>query len=96
MKRISALVLFAMITFSAFAYAQDPIISNNVVVQQNTTASQCPSSWTGTGQPTNAYSDTRFGVQSGTTGATVQSCTGCSFDPRAKTCTCRVCYSYFN
>lgn len=93
MKRI---LFLALLLVTSLAFAQEPIITQNVTVLQNTTAAQCPSSWRGTTQPANQITDTAAGVETGMTGATVRSCEGCAFDDNSKSCICKTCYDYFN
>jgi len=93
MKRILLLIL---VCFSTLAFAQEPVVSQNVTVLQNTTAAQCPSSWRGTGAPVDVTADTGVGVVNSDSDASVRSCTNCSFDTSSNSCICKTCYDYFN
>lgn len=96
-KLLILLILVTVMSIGAQAFAQDPIISKNVVVLQNlTSAAQCPSSYRGTGQQADITAETAGGMYNGTSGAVVQSCSGCVFNQVAGTCTCRICYGYYN
>lgn len=90
-------VLMTSATMQAFAAGQQPVVSNNIVVLQNiTSASQCPPNYHGVAYPTNPLGVTPSGSQSGTANQVVQSCSGCYFTPATRTCTCRICYGGYN
>lgn len=76
------------------AMADPPDISYNVVVVQNASSSQCPTSWHGNADTDSAIDISRFGSDT-VQGAGVESCTGCAINSNGD-CSCHTCYSYFN
>lgn len=97
MKKIFALLVLTAALAPLQVFANQPVVSNNVVVLQNiTSASQCPANYRGAGQPTNIQGITPSGPQSGTANMVVQSCSGCYFTAATRTCTCRICYGGYN
>lgn len=100
MSRIFQILLFgSLLLISLSVYAEggeEPIISNNVHVMQNTTSSQCPSSWKGRVYPDAMQVLTGAGEEYTQTGPIVRACSQCSFDNQSRDCVCATCYDYYD
>ncbi|TAK73295.1 MAG: hypothetical protein EPO11_08650 [Gammaproteobacteria bacterium] len=93
---LMVLILQGIIFSYATAFALPPAVSENVPVLQNATPAQCPSSFRGRVGAEDVEVISRFGGDTGTSGAGVRTCTGCAIDPSSQACVCKTCYDYFN
>jgi hypothetical protein len=80
----------------SFAYAIQPVITNNVHVIKNTTPTHCPSSWRGNPGSADVTSDTGRGASNFGIGVGVQSCDSCAYDSASGDCVCGTCYGDYN
>lgn len=93
--KISALmiILSCLVLLLSSQAIAEPVVSHDVTVQTNATASQCPSSWEGSSG--DEVSETTSGVgQNSVASPTIRSCTNCSV--QNGNCVCGTCYDYTN
>lgn len=92
-------ICFLCISFSAPLFAEgmsEPVISHNVPVMQNSSPSQCPTSWRGAVSPEAVTDLSDYGIDTGVEMVGVQSCSSCAFDQTSGNCICGTCYGYYN
>lgn len=93
---LNCLFFVCNIVFAQGEIITPPTISTNVHVLKNTTSSQCPSSWNGSGGSESMTAVSGYGMDTGIDVVGVLSCTSCTFDSNSRDCVCARCYGYYN
>lgn len=93
---LCSLIMIIIACFATLTYAVPPTVTKNVVVLKNTTAGMCTSNWDGKGGAGVTEAISGGGENNSIASPGVRSCSSCVFDPQARTCTCGICYDYFD
>jgi len=96
MKSILKLLIISISFIASASAVAEPIVTRNVHVIRNATASQCPSSYNGRGSDEISTTVSGAGQNNNIATPGLLSCTGCAVDNTSGDCVCKTCYSYTN